>query len=126
MEYNQGITIDGTFFDVPFVAISRTVNVEEKYNKLTLDGTWRREILGVYYDYEVNFGYISNDDLYLSLFNKLTENAEEHEVIIPGVNGDFVFTAQILSVSDQVQKVSTTGVKMSNLKCNLKAVKPIK
>jgi hypothetical protein len=124
--YNQGITIDGIFFDVPFTAISRQVDFVEKYNKLTQDGTYRREILGVYYDYDVSFGFISNDNLYLSLFNKLTENEEEHTVIIPGVNGDFSFTAQIVNVSDNIEKILTNAVKMSNLKCKFKAVSPIK
>ena len=125
-DYNQGITIDGVFFDVPFTTISRQVEIVDKFNKLTQDGTYRREILGVYYDYEVAFGYIDNGTNYLLLFDKLTEKVENHTVIIPGVNGDFEFTAQITSISDQIQKITTTDVKMSALKCTFKAVSPVK
>lgn len=123
-EYNQGITIDGVFFDVPFSSISREVEVQEKYSKLTQDGTKRREILGVYYNYEVSFGLIDDDVTYKLLFDKLTENEEEHTVIIPDINGGFLFTAQIKSVSDKIEKILTNGVKMSGLRCSFDAVTP--
>ena len=123
-EYNQGITIDGVFFDVPFLSISREVEVQEKYSKLTQDGTKRREILGVYYNYEVSFGLIDDDVTYKLLFDKLTENEEEHTVIIPDINGGFSFTAQIKSVSDKIEKILTNGVKMSGLRCSFDAVTP--
>ena len=123
-EYNQGITIDGQFFDVPFTSIDRNVDVEEKYNKLTQDGTRRREILGVYYNYQVVFGMINDDATYQALFDKLTESEEEHTIIIPDVNGGFSFTAQIKSVSDKIEKVLKSGVKMSGLRCSFIAVTP--
>lgn len=125
-DYNQGITIDDIFFDVPFVSVSRQVETVDKYNKITQDGTYRREILGVYYNYEVSFGLIDDDTTYQSLFDKLTENAEEHTVIIPGVSGDFSFTAQITSVSDKIEKILKNAVKMSGLRCTFKAITPVK
>lgn len=124
-EYNQGITIDGIFFDVPFTSIERNVDVEEKYNKLTQDGTRRREILGVYYNYQVVFGLIDDNDTYELLFNKLTKNEEEHTVIIPDINGGFSFTAQIKSVSDKIEKVLKNNVKMSGLRCSFIAITPV-
>ena len=38
----------------------------------------------------------------------------------------FSFTAQIINVSDNIEKILSNSVKMSNLKCKFKAVSPVK
>lgn len=96
------IIIDGIKYDVPVSEITRTADVLDKYANRTENGDLKRKGIGVYYNYEISFGFTTKTAIYNKLFNKLTEPEEFHDVTIPSSNGDFSFKAYITKVSDQM------------------------
>ena len=69
------------------------------------DGVLHREILGVYFNYDVTFGpSLSNPADYDRLFEKLSEPEEFHSVQVPyGTQGTvFTFEAYISGVKDEM------------------------
>lgn len=94
------IYIDGVRFDVPVQKLDRKADVLDKYAKRTENGGLKRKLIGVYYNYEITFGNTLDMDTYHSLFDKLTEPEEFHELKVPASGGDFSFSAYITKVSD--------------------------
>ena len=94
------VYIDGKRYDVPVAELKRTADVLDKYATRTENGSLKRKIIGVYYNYEITFGDTLDTDVYHALYDKLTEPEEFHEITVPASNGDFTFTAYISKVSD--------------------------
>lgn len=120
----RGIVIDGTHFNVPLVSIDRTADVLDKYANRTEDGDLKREILGVYYNYQVSFGTINDSATYNALFDKLTEPTEFHTISVPVEGGYFTFVGYISSVSDKYAKIGENEAKFEGLKCKFTAKQP--
>lgn len=120
------ITIDGHSYHVKVkTGIKRTADVLDKYAKRTENGTLRREIIGVYFNYSnINFEAQkeSNYNDYESLYNKLTEATEFHTITIGGTS----FSAYIHSVSDEIYYYDETTNKSyhKNLTCSFTAQSP--
>lgn len=102
------IVIDGVNFNVPVLGISRTADVLDKFAERTADGILHREIIGVYFNFQLAFGQTTDTVEYAALWNKLTEPVEFHTVTVPDIAGDYTFTAYFSGISDGVRKV--TGV----------------
>lgn len=102
MALSDRIIIDGKRYNVPVSEINRTADVLDKYANRTENGDLKRKGIGVYFNYEISFGFTTNTAAYNSLFNKLTEPEEFHTVTVPASNGDFTFKAYITKVSDQM------------------------
>lgn len=94
--------IDGTRYDVPVAGVKRTADVLDKYASRTENGSLKRKIIGVYFNYEITFGDTLDTEAYNALFNKLTEPVEFHEITVPASGGDFTFIAYISKVSDDM------------------------
>lgn len=124
MEYTQGIRIDGTYFDVPLVSVKRTGDFFDKYAERVSDGELKRELIGVYFNYQMTFGTIDNDVLYSALWDKLTEPVEFHDFTFPTVGGVYSFRGYISSVSDEIEKVLSSGAKFQGLQCKFTAKMP--
>ena len=60
MDITQGLSIDGTKFMVPFSKMTRKANVLDKYANRTENGDLKREVIGVYYNFEFEFGYFGD------------------------------------------------------------------
>jgi hypothetical protein len=101
------ITIDGIVYNVNVRSCKRTADVLDKSAERTADGRLHREILGVYFNYKLQFAYGADPTAYNALFTKLTEPVEFHTVIIPG---GYTFSAYIASVSDDMVRVDNNGV----------------
>ena len=126
-EYTQGIYIDGNLYNVPLVSIKRTFDVLDKYAERNEEnGDLLREILGVYANYQLNFGIIEDDDLYERLIDKLTEPEEFHEFEIPDTKKPFSLRGYISQVSDEVMKSYGDTVKYQNLTCKFTMKKPFR
>lgn len=95
------ITIDGLTYNVPVTALRRRAEFLDKYAERTEDGVLHRELIGVYYNYEVEFGTDAALADYNALFDKLSEAVEFHTVTVLGTT----FTAYFSSISDEVRKV---------------------
>ena len=96
------VYIDGTRYDVPVSSLKRVADVLDKYATRTENGSLKRKIIGVYYNYEITFGDTLNTQIYHALYDKLTEPEEFHEITVPASDGDFTFTAYITKVSDNL------------------------
>ncbi len=123
-DYTQGISIDGVRFDIPLVAIKRTADFLDKYAERTEDGDLKRELIGVYFNYQMSFGTIDDDNLYEMLWDKLTEPVEFHDFSLPTLKGTYSFRGYISSVSDEVEKVLSNTSKFKGLQCKFTAKKP--
>lgn len=126
MTYTQGIYIDGILFDVPLVAIKRNFDVLDKIADRAEDGDLYREILGVYANYDLEFGVVDDDDLYQKLVDKLTEPKEYHEFQLPTTKGIFAFHGYISKVSDEMLKIYDDTVRFQNLACKFTMKKPFR
>lgn len=103
----MSIVIDSVTYDIPVLSIKRAADFLDKYAERTEDGVLHRELIGVYFNYQLQFGQTSNTTEYAALWNKLTEATEFHTVTVPDESGDYTFTAYFANVSDEIKK--TTG-----------------
>lgn len=119
------IVIDGITYDVPVVSVKRTADFLDKYAERTEDGVLHRELIGVYFNYQLQFGSngVSPTE-YAALWTKLTEPVEFHTVTVPDESGDFTFTAYFANVSDEIRKTTGAANFWKNLTVNFIAKAP--
>lgn len=103
------IIIDGETFDVPVVDMKRRADFLDKYAERTEDGVLQRELIGVYFNYQVSFGAYGDPNEYDRLWAKLTEAEEFHDVTVPGEGGQYTFRAYFSSIQDQLRKSKEGG-----------------
>jgi hypothetical protein len=121
------IVIDGESFAIPILSIKRKAEFLDKYAERTEDGVLHRELIGVYFNYELQFGRTGSLAEYASLWAKLTEVEEFHEVTVPdfdGTGGQYTFDAYFAGVSDELRKESATQTFWKNLTVNFIAKSP--
>lgn len=99
------IIIDSVTYDIPVVSLTRRADFLDKYAERTEDGVLHRELIGVYFNYQITFGNTTNTSEYAALWLKLTEPEEFHTVTVPDEGGDYTFTAYFSSVGDELRKV---------------------
>jgi hypothetical protein len=119
------IIIDGDHFDIPVIGIVRRADFLDKFAERTNDGKLHRELIGVYFNYQILFGTTTDTDVYEELWTKLTEAVEFHEVTVPDESGvEYTFTAYFSNVGDKMRK--KVGVKnyWGNLTVNFIAKEP--
>lgn len=103
--FDNGVYIDGTYYQVPVLSCERSADFLWKYADRTEDGEHQGELLGVYFNYTLKFGQIVNRTEYNRLYDKLTEPTEYHTISMPGVGGSmFTFSAYFSEVKDAVKK----------------------
>lgn len=117
------ITIDGVTYNVPVMSIKRNADFLDKFAERTADGKLHREIIGVYFNYKLQFGQASMAD-YTALWDKLTEPVEFHTVVIPDEDGDLTFTAYFSNVGDELVRVKGASRYWKNLTANFIAQEP--
>jgi hypothetical protein len=98
------VIIDDITYDAPVVEMERKAEFLDKYARRTADGVLHRELIGVYFNYYLKFGSITDLAVYAALWAKLTEVEEYHTVKVPDETGDYTFTAYISKVSDKLRK----------------------
>lgn len=102
------IIIDGTTYNIPVVKIQRLAEFLDKFAERTENGVLRRELIGVYYNYSLEFGRTDDVAEYAALWDKLTEPTEFHTVTVPDEDDDFsfTFTAYFSGIKDEVHRVT--------------------
>ena len=125
-EYKQGIYIDGVFFDVPLVSVKRNFDFLDKFAERTEDGDSKRELIGVYANYTINFGTIDDDDTYEALVDKLTEPVEFHDFKLPSTKRTYSFRGYVSSLGDEMLKIEKETVKFKGLTCKYIAKAPFR
>ncbi len=98
------IIIDGNSYDIPVKSINRRADFLDKYAERTNDGRLHRELIGVYFNYQLKLGTIRDLDEYERLWLKLTEPVEFHTVVVPDEAGDYEFEAYFSNVGDKLRK----------------------
>jgi hypothetical protein len=118
------ITIDSTDYNIPILSIRRTADILDKYAERTEDGVLHREIIGVYFNYQIKFGRTNDTAEYAALWAKLTEAEEFHTVTVPDENGDYTFTAYFSNISDEMLRTTSAKNFWKSLTVNFIAQEP--
>ena len=99
-------SIDGEIFNISAVSIKREVPMLSKYEERTENGDLQRELIGIYYNYELTFPSLNLDTKdYAKFWDKLTEPVAFHDFMVPASIGQFEFRGYITGVSDTLKKV---------------------
>lgn len=120
----MSITIDSITYDVPILSIRMKGDFLDKYAERTEDGVLHRELIGVYFNYEIQFGRTTDTSEYAALWQKLTEPTEFHTVTVPDEDGDFTFTAYFSNVAAEIVKDKASAKFWKNLTANFIAQSP--
>ena len=126
MKFTRGISVDGTYFDIPMVSLKRTADFLDKSAERTEDGILHRELIGVYFNYTLTVGSsdsFGNTD-YNAFWDKMTEPVEFHEISLPDGNGTYSFTGYVSSVSDEYKKILSDSAVFTGFTCKLTAKAP--
>lgn len=121
------LTVDGIEYDVLVTSLSRRGKIKE--SKLSGDvksGNRFRDLIGTYYDYEMEIGTdrLSPED-YDALYEILTAPVESHTVSLPyGRSESMEFEAYIQTVDDNLKNDTTSGRVWGNLAVSFYAKKP--
>lgn len=98
------INIDGIDYDVPVISLKRKAAVLDKFAQRTESGDLEREVIGVYYNYDLQLGMTRDPAEYDRLWDKLTEPIEFHDVVVYDNIGTRTFKAYISNVQDELMR----------------------
>lgn len=118
------ITIDGGQYNVDVIGLKRKADFLDKYAERTEDGVLKRELIGVYFNYELKFGPGADPVEYARLWSKLTEPEEFHQVTVPDCEGNYTFTAYFSGISDEILLKKESRNFWKNLTVNFIARSP--
>lgn len=118
------ITIDGETYNVPVIGMTRKADFLDKFAERTADGFLRRELIGVYFNYQIQFGRECSAAEYARLWAKLTEPVEFHTVTVPDEDGDYTFTAYFSNVGDKLVRAKDAVRFWKELTANFIAQSP--
>ena len=126
MKFEKGIIVDGTYFDIPMVSLKRRADFLDKYAERVESGELLRELIGVYYNYDLTAGTSSDfgDTDYDAFWDKMTEPVEFHQISMPTKDGYYTFTGYISSVSDEYKKILDNKAEFTGFTCKFTAQKP--
>lgn len=99
------VIIDGISYQIPVTSLSRKAEFLDKYANRTEDGVLQRELIGVYFNYQLKLGATNDNQEYARIWEKLTEPIEYHTVTVPDEAGDYTFTAYFSNVGDELRIV---------------------
>ena len=119
------IIIDTITYDSPVKRIRRTADFLDKYAERTEDGILHRELIGVYFNYQLELGRTTNTTEYAALWLKLTEPVEFHTVTVPDEDAaPLTFTAYFAGVSDELRKETDVKTFWQDLTVNFISESP--
>ncbi len=98
------VIIDGITYKVPVISIGRSADFLDKYADRNEIGDLLRELIGVYFNYQLKLGNTTDTAEYARLWDKLTEPVEFHTVTVPDEAGDYTFTAYFAGIKDNLRK----------------------
>lgn len=118
------LRIDGIDFDVPVKSIKRTADFLERSAERTEDGVIHIDPIGVFFNYALEIGLVTDTALYARLWAKLTESSRIHTVTVPDETGNYTFRAYFSGVADELRKETGKKNYWKNLTVNFKAERP--
>ena len=100
------IRIDGENFDVPITSVSMSADMLDKYAERTNDGVLHRELIGVFYNFELTFASsFQNAAEYARLWRKLSEPVEFHSVTLWDEDGEYTQKEYFAKTKHQLIKL---------------------
>ncbi len=119
------IVIDSITYAIPYKVVKRKADMLYKFAERTEDGTLHSELIGVYYNFDLEMGQSANNATdYTALWIKLTEPVESHEVTLPDETADgLTFDAYFANITDEVVKEETPN-RFRNLSFSVIAISP--
>ena len=105
------IKIDGIEYKVPILSLKRKAESLDLYAKRTQSGILKRKVIGVYYNYDLEFGYTpKNPAEYHRLYDKLTEPVEFHNFEVWDDMTKYSFKGYVgASVPDEIKLIAWNG-----------------
>ena len=126
MKFEKGIKVDGVHFDIPMVSLKRRADFLDKYAERVETGDLQRELIGVYYNFDLTVGTSSDfgETEYEKFWDKMTEPVAFHDISIPTNSGYYTFKGYISSVSDEYKKILDNEAEYTGFTCKLTAKAP--
>ena len=118
------LIIDGVEYQVALVEVKRRADILDKYAYRSEDGILHREVIGTYYNYDLQIGITHNKELYNRLFEVLSDPVASHLVVLP--HDGVQYEAYCSSVNDTVLRIEENGALYKGLSCKFTAMKPRK
>jgi len=118
------LIIDSTTYDIGVTSLKRSADFLDKMAERTADGNLTRELIGVYFNYELTLDPGADMTEYAALWAALTEPVEFHSVTVPDEDGDYTFTAYFSNVTDELRKAKGSVRSFKNLTVNFIAKSP--
>lgn len=119
------ITIDGLIFDIPVIVMDEDAAFLDKFAERTVDGKLHRELIGVFFNFQIQFGSSATTAELARLWLKLTEPIEFHTVTVPDTDGTtYTFTAYFSNVKRKLRRVSASKTFWKTLTVNFIAQAP--
>lgn len=118
------IVIDGVTYDVPIASLACTAEFLDKYAERNEQGDLKRELIGVYFNYQVKFGADCPRATYEALWQKLTEAEEFHTVQVPDNDGTWEFQAYFANVGRGLRRVKGSDTYWKDMSVNFIAKSP--
>lgn len=120
-------SVDGVGYPgVDVISLERTFAVMDGENAgRTMDGAMRRDIIGTYYNYNMELTSDYSDlSEYDKLYEVLSAPVDSHTIIVPYAQGTLEFTAYVANGTDNLLHKRPTFNKWNNLTVNFVAMKP--
>lgn len=122
------IIIDGEpAYEVPLKKVTIKADALDKYAERTVDGDLRREMIGVYYNYELEFasGYKFPEE-YKRLWAKITEAEEFHTITLWDENGPLTFEGYFANPQNEMLRIKNGVTYWKSMTVSVVAKKPTK
>ena len=98
------LTIDGISYPVNIVSLTETSEFANKYATRTENWDLRRELSGIFFNFEMTIGEIQNPATAAALWDKLHEMEEFHTFKLPHNNGFLTFQGYVSGVSRPLKR----------------------
>lgn len=120
-------TVDGVEYpNVNVISLERTFAVMDGENAgRTMDGAMRRDIIGTYYNYNMQLTSDYSDlSEYDKLYEVLSAPVDSHTIVVPYGQETLTFEAYVANGNDSLLHKRLTFNKWNDLSINFVAMKP--
>lgn len=121
------ITIDSVTYGVPVKKLTIKADALDKYAERTVDGDLHREMIGIYYNYEIEFasGYKYPAE-YIALWKKITEAEEFHTITLWDEDGPYTFTGYFANPQNEMLRIKDGVTYWKSMSVSVVAKSPTK
>ena len=121
----MSVIVDGVTYDIPVVELRRKAQFLDKFAERTQDGELKRELIGIFFNYELQLGQTTNVSEYASFWKKITEVVEFHFITVPDEDGvNYSFQAYCSNISDTLKRIKNGQPYYKELTVNFIAKSP--